>query len=57
MCGSPGYIAPEILKGKCCDEKADIFSTGVILYNLLSGRHLFPQEENHKIGNSINLAL
>jgi serine/threonine protein kinase len=33
-CGSPGYIAPEILKGVHYDSKVDLFSAGVITYLL-----------------------
>ena len=32
--GTPGYVAPEILKGKSHDEKVDIFGLGVIMYLL-----------------------
>ncbi|CAG9329411.1 unnamed protein product [Blepharisma stoltei] len=40
-CGSPGYIAPEILRKHYYDAKADLFSLGVILYILLSGKMPF----------------
>lgn len=41
-CGSPGYTAPEILKGMGYDTKADIFSLGSVFFNLLTGKALFP---------------
>ncbi|CAG9319145.1 unnamed protein product [Blepharisma stoltei] len=40
-CGSPGYLAPEILKLQPYNEKVDIYSTGIVLYTLLSGIHPF----------------
>ena len=41
ICGSPSYIAPEVLKGLPYDYKCDIFSAGAVFYNLLTGRYLF----------------
>uniref|UniRef100_A0A7N6BXJ9 non-specific serine/threonine protein kinase n=1 Tax=Anabas testudineus TaxID=64144 RepID=A0A7N6BXJ9_ANATE len=36
--GTPGYQAPEIRPGIVYDEKVDVFSYGMVLYELLSGQ-------------------
>ena len=36
--GTPGYVPPEQLLGRPADARSDIYSTGMILYQLLSGR-------------------
>jgi len=40
-CGSPGYIAPEVLRNEKYGCKVDCFSVGVLLYILLVGRGPF----------------
>ncbi|CDW77617.1 serine threonine protein kinase [Stylonychia lemnae] len=40
-CGTPSYIAPEILRYGEYDLKSDIFSLGSIMYNLITGKYLF----------------
>jgi tetratricopeptide (TPR) repeat protein len=35
--GTPGYMAPEMIKEEEVDERADIFAMGVIFYEMLTG--------------------
>ena len=39
--GTPQYMAPEVLKGGEANERSDIYSLGVVLYELISGRQPF----------------
>lgn len=39
LAGTPLYLAPEVLFGAPPDVRADIYSVGVLLYNLLTGAH------------------
>ena len=41
ICGTPLYISPEQSLGKQLDGRADIYSVGVILFELLAGRQPF----------------
>mmetsp|Transcript_21321 Transcript_21321/g.33000 ORF Transcript_21321/g.33000 Transcript_21321/m.33000 type:complete len:208 (+) Transcript_21321:737-1360(+) len=48
-CGTPGFIAPEILKEQCYGPKVDVFSAGVILYSLLSGRYPYKSRKQKEL--------
>src|SRR6185369_3920719 len=39
--GTPGYMAPEQLSGGEADARADIFSFGVLAWELATGEHPF----------------
>jgi Tol biopolymer transport system component len=40
--GTAGYMAPEQVRGRPADARADIFALGAVLYELLAGRRAFP---------------
>lgn len=44
VCGTPGYCAPEVLKGNPYDTKVDMWAVGVIAYILLCGFEPFYDE-------------
>ncbi|KAJ3349484.1 Serine/threonine-protein kinase [Entophlyctis luteolus] len=46
LCGSPLYMAPEILRGDRYDAKVDLWSVGTILYEMITGRPPY-KAQNH----------
>nr|XP_014340568.1 PREDICTED: leucine-rich repeat serine/threonine-protein kinase 1 [Latimeria chalumnae] len=52
--GTPGYQAPEIRPGIVYDEKVDMFSFGMVLYELLSGLRPFRGQHQHQIAKKFS---
>ena len=52
-CGTPGYVAPEILRELPYNSSCDFWSMGVVLYILLSGEPPFYDEDNFELYEKI----
>jgi serine/threonine protein kinase len=53
FCGTPFYVSPEILKGEMYNEKIDIWSVGILAYELLVGEIPFRINSEEELVNII----
>jgi eukaryotic-like serine/threonine-protein kinase len=51
--GTVGYMSPEQVRGQPADHRSDIFSFGLVLYEMLSGRRAFSGASSVEIMNAI----
>lgn len=55
-CGTPSYVAPEVLKNAPYDQSVDMWSIGVILYVLLCGNPPFVDENQTELFRKIRMS-
>jgi hypothetical protein len=53
VAGTVGYMAPEQVRGRAVDHRADLFALGVVLYEMLTGSRAFRAESPVETMNAI----
>ncbi|HUS29676.1 MAG TPA: serine/threonine-protein kinase [Kofleriaceae bacterium] len=49
MLGTPGYMAPEQMRGEQIDPRADVFALGCILFEILAGQAAIPRAHPYEV--------
>ena len=51
--GKRGYMSPEQLRGERLTQASDIFSAGIVMWELLAMRRLFPADQEKEPGDAV----
>ncbi len=51
--GTVGYMSPEQVRGQVADARSDLFSLGVVLYEMVSGKRAFPGDSSVEVMSAI----
>ena len=51
--GKRGYMSPEQLRGERLTQRSDVFSAGIVIWELLALRRLFPADQEKEPGEAV----
>jgi serine/threonine-protein kinase len=51
--GKRGYMSPEQLRGERLTQRSDVFSAGIVMWELLALRRLFPADQEKEPGDAV----
>jgi serine/threonine-protein kinase len=54
--GTPSYMSPEQCRGEAVDGRCDIFSAGIVLYEMLCGQRPFPGKSFEEVWHRVQIA-